>query len=243
MGRDQWGNPFGWNQNPERTLAMLYLITIFQYVETIPDWEAAEALRMRVDWKYALHLPLDYFGLDISSFCTFRRWLLADQDHQHNLQILLERLAQITMLPRKRPISLQTNTIIKTVCLQSRLAVAWRAFSNVLSILAIEYPEWLRKGTLPNWYVRYGQNGQVLYSAEKSIEQEDLAELIGRDGVYLLTAIADANSPMPENLQEITALKQVWRDQFQVIGGKIVWRKESCSGCASTSRSLVSTLQ
>lgn len=230
------GNPFGWAQNPEQTLGMLYMITIFQYVETLPDWEAAEALRRRVDWKYALHLPLDFRGMNASAFCEFRKWLLVDQENQKNLQALLVRLSEITMLPRKRALSLQTGMIIRSVCLQNRLAIAWRAISDVLGVLAIKNPEWLLTVTLPNWYVRYGQNGQALNSAAKKVEQEDLAQEIGLDGVYLLKAITDANLPLLEDLPEVAVLKHVWHDQFRIMGEKILWRKESCSGCASTTQ-------
>jgi hypothetical protein len=44
-------------------LARLYLVTIFQYVETLPDQLARETIRKRIDWKYALHVPLNYPGL------------------------------------------------------------------------------------------------------------------------------------------------------------------------------------
>ena len=39
-------------------IARLYLLTIFQFRETLPDNLAADAIQERLDWKYALHLPL-----------------------------------------------------------------------------------------------------------------------------------------------------------------------------------------
>ena len=36
----------------------LALVTLFQFAEGLPDRQAAEAVRGRIDWKYALALPL-----------------------------------------------------------------------------------------------------------------------------------------------------------------------------------------
>jgi Transposase domain (DUF772) len=38
--------------------SVLALVTIFQFLEDLPDREAARAVAVRLDWKYALHLPL-----------------------------------------------------------------------------------------------------------------------------------------------------------------------------------------
>src|SRR5689334_12450040 len=45
---------------------LLALVTIFQFLENLPDREAADAVRARIDWKYALHLALDDQGFDAS---------------------------------------------------------------------------------------------------------------------------------------------------------------------------------
>src|SRR4051812_7509057 len=42
--------------------SMLTLVTIFQFLEDLPDREAARAVAVRLDWKYALHLPVGYRG-------------------------------------------------------------------------------------------------------------------------------------------------------------------------------------
>ena len=38
------------------------LVTVFQMLEKVPDRQAAEFVASRLDWKYALHLPLAYPG-------------------------------------------------------------------------------------------------------------------------------------------------------------------------------------
>ena len=44
----------------------LALITILQFAERLPDRQAADAVRARLDWKYALGLELEDQGFDFS---------------------------------------------------------------------------------------------------------------------------------------------------------------------------------
>ena len=55
----------------------LALITIFQFIENLSDRAAAEAVRARIDWKYALSLELENSGFDSTVLCEFRARLVA----------------------------------------------------------------------------------------------------------------------------------------------------------------------
>src|SRR3989304_3513679 len=55
---------------------ILAFVTVFQFMEKLPDRQAAEALRMRLDWKYALHLPLEDEGFNFSVLSEFRDRLI-----------------------------------------------------------------------------------------------------------------------------------------------------------------------
>jgi transposase len=62
----------------------LALVTILQALENLSDRQAAEIVRGRLDWKYALSLPLDDEGFDASILTDFRQRLL-----EHGVQDLL----------------------------------------------------------------------------------------------------------------------------------------------------------
>ena len=47
----------------------LALVTVFQFVENLTDRQAAEQVRMRLDWKYALGLELTDPGFDHTVIC------------------------------------------------------------------------------------------------------------------------------------------------------------------------------
>jgi transposase len=57
----------------------LALVTIMQFVEGLPDRQAAEAVRSRIDWKYALGLELEDSGFHFSILCEFRARLIEGQ--------------------------------------------------------------------------------------------------------------------------------------------------------------------
>src|SRR4051794_11022838 len=60
--------------------SVLALVTVFQFLEDLPDREAARQVAVRLDWKYALRLPLGYAGFDFSCLSYFRRRLLAHDE-------------------------------------------------------------------------------------------------------------------------------------------------------------------
>lgn len=61
---------------PALSPARLALVTVLQAREHCSDRIAVEMVRFRIDWKYALHLPLDYTGFDASVLCEFRQRLV-----------------------------------------------------------------------------------------------------------------------------------------------------------------------
>jgi transposase len=51
---------------PAISPVILAFVSIFQFMEKLPDRQVDEAMRMQIDWKYALHLPMDYAGFDFN---------------------------------------------------------------------------------------------------------------------------------------------------------------------------------
>ena len=45
---------------------LLAMVTVMQFMEGMTDRQTAEAVRSRIDWKYALGLPLRYTGFHFS---------------------------------------------------------------------------------------------------------------------------------------------------------------------------------
>lgn len=55
----------------------LAVVLVLQYAEGLTDRQAADAVRGRIDWKYALGLPLEDPGFDATVLSEFRTRLVA----------------------------------------------------------------------------------------------------------------------------------------------------------------------
>ncbi len=76
----------------------LVMVLIFQYMENLSDREAADAVRTRIDWKYALHLPLENEGFDFSVLSEFRDRLLENEAAMSMFEQVLQRLVALDLL-------------------------------------------------------------------------------------------------------------------------------------------------
>src|SRR6186713_1646102 len=68
----------------------LALVTVLQFAEGLSDRRAAEAVRGRIDWKYALGLELTDPGFDFSVLCEFRSRLIAGGAERLLLDAMIE---------------------------------------------------------------------------------------------------------------------------------------------------------
>lgn len=67
----------------------LALVTIFQFMENLTDHQAADAARIRLDWKYALSLELTDPELDHTVLSEFRTRLVALTAEERFLEAVL----------------------------------------------------------------------------------------------------------------------------------------------------------
>ncbi len=78
---------------------LLALVTIFQFMENLPDREAADAVRSRLDWKYGLHLALEDTGFDASVLSEFRERLAQHALAQAMFERMLKQLQALGSIP------------------------------------------------------------------------------------------------------------------------------------------------
>jgi len=78
----------------------LALVTVLQFRENLPDRQAAEAVRARIDWKYLLGLELTDPGFDFSVLSEFRapfgRWHRGTPAGEAARTLSLPRVSQST---------------------------------------------------------------------------------------------------------------------------------------------------
>ncbi len=214
------------------TVAILALVTIFQFTENLPDRRVAEAIRTRPDWNYALRLARAYPGLDHHPLCEFRQLLWRDPAARQVFQQVLDRLVETDRLSGVDRQPITVDEVLTAVCRVSRLEQLIEAVRMVLEAMAAFEPESLRTITLPHWYERYSQM-QAARDLPKSKEAQTLlAQAIGADAMYLLEAIARPGADLI-SLPEARVLRQVWLLQFDQSEQQLHWRTPVCASCFS----------
>ncbi|MBI5304753.1 MAG: transposase [Chloroflexi bacterium] len=207
------------------------LVLIFQFNEGLADRQAAEATRVRTDWKYALHLPIAHPGLSTDVMRDFRQRLCRNVSHREKFQQVLTRL-QETYAPWQSRLPLaDASYVVQSVCARTSLESVASAMQNAVQALVAKRYEWVRQIARPHWYQRYFRNMLVFQVPDDLTSQVELAESIGEDGVYLLQTIAFANASDLDNLAEIQNLRQVWNWQFEWQPDRFKWRAAQCAKC------------
>src|SRR5690349_6903414 len=93
LADEQFAAAFGIRGKPGWSPSRLALVTVLQRAEKLTDRLAADAVRMRIDWKYLMGLPLDDPGFDDSVLSEFRGKVADAGREQVALDALLGRLA------------------------------------------------------------------------------------------------------------------------------------------------------
>ena len=214
-----------------RSQAILFLITIFQYIEALPDHLVPGALHERLDWKYALHQPLNTHPLNPISLCDLRRQLGSDKLKMAYFQAMLLRLSASTQASGGSLLDLPGRKLIARVCLLSRVGKIWELINQALEALAIREPEWLLDNSLPHWYERYDPTHKNLNLNGGEDELLSSAKTIGQDGAYLLKAIKTAGILSLREIPEVIQLRHIWQEQYRQEQGATTWRPDACDGC------------
>lgn len=86
---------------PALSPVLLSFVTIFQSLEDLSDRKTPYALRVRFDWKYALHLPPKYKGFDHTVLSEFRQRLLTHKAESRIFNAIFAQLKQLGFFKRK----------------------------------------------------------------------------------------------------------------------------------------------
>jgi transposase len=147
---------------PALSPALLALVTILQMVEWLSDCQAAAMVVTRLDWKYALHLPLNYPGFNYSVLSEFRERLVAHQASCRVFDKLLDKLKNLGLIGKHTTQRTDSLAVIGAVRQLSRLELVMETVRVALEALekADADREWFRQHIPSSWQARYGQPAQ-----------------------------------------------------------------------------------
>ncbi|MCI0564725.1 MAG: transposase, partial [Nitrososphaera sp.] len=167
----------------------LALVSVMQFAENLTDRQAADAVRSRIDWKYALSLELTDEGFDFSVLSEFRQRLLEHEAGERLLDTMLEQFRQAGLLEGGGQQRSDSTYVLASVRDLNRLELAGRTLQAALDDMAEVAPNWLQGWVASEWYSRYGQPISDFRLPQKPTEREALAVTIGWDGLHLLERV------------------------------------------------------
>jgi len=195
----------------------LSLVTVLQFLEHLSDRQAADAVRSRIDWKYALGLALDDPGFHFSVLTEFRSRLLASQAEYLLLDKMLVHFKERGLIKargRQRTDSTHVLGAVRDLHLLELVTETLRAALNELATVA---PEWICGVAQPDWFDRYARRAENwrLPGGSKD-KRAAYAQQVGTDGFVLLDALEANGTPSAaREASKVMALRQVWQTHYE----------------------------
>ena len=192
--------------------AILSLVLIFQMLEKLPDRLAAEAVRLRIDWKYALHLPLNWTGFHFTNLNHFRDRLLKHEAEYRVFERLLEKIVEMGFMRRRGKQRTDSMSVLGLIAKLSRLEMVWETMRMALKAIQAQDEAWLEQ-TVPEAYLKQYTVRQHDYDL-KDGEVADALRQAGADGLWLLQQVEKGPAEL-RDLEDVQTLHTVWEQQFE----------------------------
>jgi Transposase DDE domain/Transposase domain (DUF772) len=191
------------------------MASVLQFTENLTDRQAADAVRDRVSWKYALGLELDDRGFDASVLSEFRSRLVAGDLVCLALDALLARLAGLGLVKAGGRQRTDSTHVLGAIRELNRLELAGETLRAALEALAAAAPGWLAGAIDESWQQVYGARIDDLHLPESQASRQALMVRYGADGYYLLEQVHGPGAPgWLRELPAVQALRRIWIQQF-----------------------------
>ncbi|MBT2399195.1 IS1182 family transposase [Streptomyces sp. ISL-100] len=200
----------------------LALVLVLQFVEGLTDRQAAEAVRARIDFKYALALDLADPGFDFSVLSEFRDRLVEADAGRRVLDGILVAAREKGLLKttgRARTDSTHVLSAARELCWLEMVAETLR---SALNELALADPDWLVEVAEPDWFRHYATRAEDSRFPKARTKRDEVGLRIGRDGTRLLEAVLAADAPDGlRSLDTVEILRQMWVQHFHLVEGEV----------------------
>lgn len=193
----------------------LALVTVMQFSEGLSDRQAAEAVRARIDWKYALSLELTDPGFDFSVLSEFRSRLVEGGAEHLLLESLLEACKERGYLKVRGRQRTDSTHVLGALRVLSQLEQTAETMRAALNALAAADPDWLREHADAEWFERYARRIEDQRLPKGKEARKEYLQRVGADGARLLARLDDPHTPrILKTLGEVEILRQLWEQRY-----------------------------
>jgi len=191
------------------------LILVMMEIEQLSDAQAAEAVRARIDWKYALALELDDPGVDAAILPDLRTRLLVHGAQERLLTRLLDTLVDAGLLKARTRQRSDSTHVLANICTLTRRTLVAEPMRHALNDLASAAPDWWRTPIAPAWADRSAVRVEAYRLPQDDTARQALVQAIGQDGFQVLTALHAPTTP-PDLSQRpaVAPLRAGWLQHY-----------------------------
>lgn len=236
LSDEQFAGAYGKRGKPGWPPSRLALVTIFQMAEDLTDRQAADAVRTRIDWKYALGLDLGDAGFDDSILSEFRARVAAGGLERVVLDTLLQRLAAGGLVAAGQKMRTDSTHVVSAVRDLNRLELAGESVRACLEALAVAAPQVVAQLLDDSWGTRYAARIDTWRMPASAAKKDELALAYGRDGHTLLKVVYAAAASDPDlallaRLRQVEVLRVVLVQNYLTVtdarGREVIKRREA----------------
>jgi transposase len=200
----------------------LALVTVMQFSEGLSDRQAAEAVRARIDWKYALGLRLTDPGFHFSVLSEFRSRLVESGKERSLLEELLEGCKERGYLKVRGTQRTDSTHVLGALRLLSKWERTAETMRAALNALAAADPQWLTEHADPEWFERYGRRVEDQRLPKGKEARTQYLKTVGADGLRLLAHLDAPYTPQSlRELAQVEILRQIWEQYYEMSDGQI----------------------
>ncbi len=200
----------------------LALVLVLQFVEGLTDRQAAEAVRARIDFKYALGLQLDDPGFDFSVLSEFRDRLVEADAGRRVLDGILVAARDKGLLKTAGRARTDATHVLSSARELSWLEMVAETLRSALNAVAQAVPDWLVGVAEPDWFRHYATRAEDSRFPKARTRRDEVGLRVGRDGMRLLGAVFAADAPPGlGTLTEVETLRQMWVQHFHLVEGEV----------------------
>ncbi len=223
---------------PGLSPAQLATVSVLQFLLDLSDRGAAEAVRCRIDFKYALSLDLDDPGFHHSVLGDFRDRLLEGERADRLLDLALARLKEAGLVRERTTQRTDSTHVLAAVRDLTRLELVTEAVRAALEELARTAGHALEGLIDDNWGRRYGRPVRL---GKNPTRPKTRINEAGADACRLIEHVA-ASYPGLLHGPRVEALRQVMvQNYYRDASGRLRWRDDdSSSGLPPSATRIVS---
>ncbi|MFE3907811.1 transposase [Streptomyces sp. NPDC059153] len=225
---------------PGLSPAQLATVCVLQFLLGLSDRQAAEAVRCRIDFKYAMAMELDDPGFHHSVLADFRDRLAEDDRADRLLDLALARLKEAGLVRERTTQRTDSTHVLAAVRDLTRLELITEAVRAALEEVAGTSPHLLDELVDEDWGLRYGRPVRL---GKNPTKPKTRILATGNDAVRLLEHLYRHGTDHTAG-PRVQALRQiVVQNYHRDAAGHLRWRtaeKEDGPGLPPSSQAIVS---